>query len=138
MTVSAIIQRTSTLPLAVTPPRSDVDVCVTAYLRDGEGFCGNVLPLTVWVLAFPVGCSSVSLHRLEPKRIENPYLLKKCRFIAQQKPYKNTIKYSLQFSGLFVLFCMGTGFLLKNSCIMPYKKTYAIKSLFINILHQNK
>ena len=31
--------------------------------------------------------------------------------------------------------CMGTGFLLKNSCIMPYEKTYAIKSLFIKILH---
>ena len=23
--------------------------------------------------------------------------------------------------------CMGTGFLVKNSCIMPYEKTYAIK-----------
>ena len=34
--------------------------------------------------------------------------------------------------------CMGTGFLLKNSCIMPYEKTYAIKLLFIKILHQNK
>ena len=53
---------------------------------------------------FPIDCHLVYLHWLEDENNQTVLFIKNCCLIAQQKPHKNTIKYSLQFPSIFIIF----------------------------------